>query len=213
MQHGRYSTEDAARKMQHSRMKHVWNSARMDAEQKNDMRERTGLVQIYSGDGKGKTTAGMGQCVRAAGYGYKVLIFQFLKDNSGNERKAMERIPGIVFEEGPQTVKFSFRMSPEEKQEQKRWYEEKLKMVFQRAAEERFDLLFLDEALYAVRGGLLDEDLLVRLIKERPENLEILLTGQDPGERLTALCDYHSEIQKRKHPYDAGQTARDGIER
>ena len=68
----------------------------------------TGLVHIYCGDGKGKTTAGMGLCLRAAGFGYKVMIYQFMKDNGTSERKVLRNIPGITLVDGPQQEKFSF---------------------------------------------------------------------------------------------------------
>ena len=84
------------------------------------MERQTGCVHIYCGDGKGKTTCGMGLCVRAAGYGYRVLIYQFMKDNSTSERKAMEKIPGITFVPGLKQEKFSFQMTDQEKEEQAR---------------------------------------------------------------------------------------------
>lgn len=74
-----------------------------------------GLIHIYYGDGKGKTTCGMGLCVRAAGYGMKVLIFQFLKNNKSSERTALGCIPGITLMEGDEKAKFTFVMNDEEK--------------------------------------------------------------------------------------------------
>ena len=77
-----------------------------------------GLVHIYCGDGKGKTTCGMGLCTRAAGYGYRVLIYQFMKDNSTSERKVLLLSPNVTFVPGQDKIKFSFLMTPEEKAEQ-----------------------------------------------------------------------------------------------
>ena len=173
----------------------------------------TGLVHIYSGDGKGKTTAGMGLCVRAAGAGYRVLICQFMKDDSSSERRAMEKIPGITFAEGRESVRFSFLMSEKEKEAERAYYEKLFQDTVKRAQAERFDMLFLDEILYAVREGLLDEEMAAAFLETKPEHLEVILTGRDPGSRLIDLCDYHSEICKRKHPFDRLQDARDGIER
>ena len=76
---------------------------------------RQGLVHIYHGDGKGKTTCGIGLCVRAAGAGDKVLIYQFLKDNSSSERRILERIPNITVMDGKEDIKFTFQMTDEEK--------------------------------------------------------------------------------------------------
>lgn len=177
------------------------------------IRKGTGLVHIYSGDGKGKTTAGMGLCVRAAGAGYRVLICQFMKDGSSSERKVMEQIPGITFVRGRDQVAFSFQMSEKEKAAERAFNTRLLEDTIRRACTEHWDVLFLDEALYAVRAGFLEEDRLVSFLEQKPDDLEVILTGRDPGERLLALCDYHSEICKRKHPFDRQQGARDGIER
>ena len=176
-------------------------------------RTGSGLVHIYCGDGKGKTTAGIGQCVRAAGYGYRVLIYQFMKDNSSSERNALRLIPGITLIDGPEQVQFSFRMTEEEKEERRRFYRQELSRIARLAAEQETDVLFLDEAIYAVRCGLLDEDSLIRFLETRPDRLEVILTGRDPGEKLCACADYISEIRKVRHPFDQGQPARSGIER
>ena len=80
---------------------------------------KTGLIHIYCGNGKGKTTTGMGLCARAAGYGYQVLIYQFMKNNRTSERKILEQVPNITFVDGLETEKFSFCMTEEEKEEQK----------------------------------------------------------------------------------------------
>ena len=176
-------------------------------------RTGTGLVHIYSGDGKGKTTAGMGLCVRAAGAGYRVLICHFMKDGSSSERRAMEHIPGITFVSARDRVSFSFRMSEEEKRAERDFCRRLLADTISTASAEHYDVLFLDEVLYAVRAGFLEESELISFLEHKPGNLEVILTGRDPGARLLELCDYHSEICKRKHPFDRQQGARDGIER
>ena len=81
------------------------------------------------------------------------------------------------------------------------------------AGEQDFDVLFLDEAIYAIRAGLLDEALVADYLEHKPDKLEVILTGQEPGKRLVDLADYVSEIRKIKHPFDRKQPARDGIER
>ena len=176
-------------------------------------RTGTGLIHLYSGDGKGKTTTGMGLCVRAAGYGYRVLIYQFMKNNSTSERSAMKHIPGITFIDGLENEKFSFLLTDEEKQERRAFYNSQLEKVTKAAVDGDYDVLFLDEAVYAVGAGLLDEDLLTAFLASKPDKLEVILTGQNPSERLCELCDYHSKICKIKHPFDHNQAARAGIER
>ena len=173
----------------------------------------TGLVHIYCGDGKGKTTCGMGLCARAAGFGYRVLIYQFMKDNSTSERRLLEQSENITFMDGLEHEKFSFQMTAQEKAERAALYEARLEAVIREAVSGQYDVLFLDEAVYAVRAGLLRESLLTDFLDSKPENLEVILTGRDPGEALCERADYISRIEKVKHPFDRQIPAREGIER
>lgn len=173
----------------------------------------TGLVHIYCGDGKGKTTTGMGLCVRAAGYGYKVLIYQFMKNNRTSERRVLEKVENITIVDGLEEEKFSFQMTEDEKRQRRAFYAQQLKKVTEKAREEQFDVLFLDEVIYTIRAGLLEEADVLEFLDNKPEKLEVILTGQGPGEELTRRADYVSEICMRKHPFQKGQPARDGIER
>jgi len=173
----------------------------------------TGLVHIYCGDGKGKTTTGMGLCLRAAGFGYQVLIYQFMKNNRTSERKSLEQIENIRILEGLEEEKFSFQLTEEERRQRLEFYNSQFRTVTRMAAEESYDVLFLDEAIYTIRAGLLDEELVAEFLENKPEKLEVILTGQGPSQRLLDLADYVSEIRKIKHPFDHRQPARDGIER
>ena len=173
----------------------------------------TGLIHIYCGDGKGKTTTGMGLCTRAAGYGYHVLIYQFMKDNSTSERNVLKLSENITIIDGLPQEKFSFQMTPEEKAQRKAYYEEQFRAVTRRAAEENFDVLFLDETIYTIRAGLLSEELVLDFLKSKPQQLEVILTGQGPSQALIDAADYVSEIHKIKHPFDQGIGARKGIEK
>ena len=173
----------------------------------------TGLVHVYCGNGKGKTTTGMGLCARAAGYGYKVLIYQFMKNNKTSERKLLESYENITWIDGLEQEKFSFQMTPEEKADRRVYYGEQLKKVTDLAKEGDFDVLFLDETIYTIRAGLLDEQAVLDFLDSKPEKLEVILTGQNPSEELIKRADYVSEICMRKHPYTEGVPARPGIER
>lgn len=155
----------------------------------------------------------MGLCTRAAGFGYRVLIYQFMKDNKTSERRILEQVPAITFLDGLPQEKFSFCMTEEEKKNRKDFYEEKFHSITQKAEEENYDVLFFDELIYTIRAGLFDERLLLDYLKHKPAHLEIILTGQDPSEELIALADYVSEIRKVKHPYERGLPARNGIEK
>lgn len=177
------------------------------------MKKETGCIHIYCGDGKGKTTCGMGLCLRAAGYGYKVMIYQFMKDNRTSERRVLETIGNITLLDGLPQEKFSFQMSPQEKEERRAYYENRFLAAVRRAADEDYDVLFLDEILYTIRAGLFDEKLLLRFLDSKPESLEVILSGQMPSPELMERADYVSEIRKLKHPFDKGVSARNGIER
>lgn len=177
-----------------------------------DMKKDIGYVHIYCGDGKGKTTTGMGLCVRAAGYGYRVLLYQFMKNNKTSERSILKEVPNITLMDGLDQEKFSFQMSEEEKAERTLFYEDQFRKLTQKAREEDYDVLFLDELIYTIRAGLFHEELLLDFLKHKPEKLEVILTGQGPSQALIDAADYVSEIKKIKHPFDQGLPARKGIE-
>ena len=177
------------------------------------MKRETGYIHIYCGNGKGKTTTGMGLCTRAAGFGYRVLIYQFMKNNKTSERKILEQVPNIRFIDGLEQEKFSFQMTPEEKEQRRQYYEQQFNLITQIAREEHYDILFCDELIYTIRAGLFTESILTDYLKNKPENLEIILTGQDPSQELMNLADNVSEIRKIKHPFDQGNHARPGIEK
>ena len=114
------------------------------------MEKQTGCIHIYCGDGKGKTTTGMGLSTRAAGYGYRVLVYQFMKNNSTSERKILEKVPNITFVDGLECEKFSFQMSETEKKERKEYYENQFKMLTQTIENEHYDVVFFDELIYTL---------------------------------------------------------------
>ena len=170
----------------------------------------TGLIHIYCGDGKGKTTAAIGLAVRAAGSGKKVLLLQFFKDGKSSEFAALAHVPGI--ETVPQTriFGFSWTLTPEEKEEARGYYAGLLEEAFRRAG--GFDLLVLDEAMSACTTGMIDETRLLALLTGKPAELEVVLTGRNPSQALLDAADYVTEMKKIKHPYERGVAARKGIE-
>jgi len=176
------------------------------------MKKQTGLIHIYFGNGKGKTTTGMGICTRAAGCGYRVLIYQFMKDNKTSERNVLKLSENITLIEGLEEEKFSFHLTGTERKKRLEFYAAQFKKVT-RLAEQGYDVLFLDEVLYTIQAGLLDEKAVLEYLQNKPENLEVILTGNTPGEALIEIADYVSEIRKIKHPYDEGRPARVGIEK
>lgn len=169
-----------------------------------------GLIHVYMGDGKGKTTAALGLALRMAGRGGRVLLAQFLKSENSGERAALRQLPGVTLLPLPEQVKFVFQMTPEEKAA----YAEETRHTLHRAAEESriADLLILDEALGALETGLLPLEELLRFLDGKPAGLEVVLTGRAAPQLLLDRADYITRMDKVKHPFDRGIAARKGIE-
>ena len=167
---------------------------------------QNGLIHIYHGDGKGKTTAAAGLAVRCAGGGGKVLFCQFLKDGKSCENSCLKNIENITLAPCLEDVKFTFMMNEDEKKAAAKFYNNLFENAVKSAAD--YDLLVLDEALDAVNVGFLSADRLERFIADKPQSLEIVLTGRNPSEKLCENADYITEMKKIKHPYDRGVQAR-----
>lgn len=174
------------------------------------MKNNLGLIHIYCGDGKGKTTAATGLAIRAAGSGYKVLISRFLKNNLSGELNILKTIPNICVTGSEKDFGFFFNMSENEKNDARQYFSSQLIQSFEHS--KNYDLLILDEINVSVDLKLIDESLLVRLIQNKPKHLEVILTGRNPSDSIIALADYISEIKCIKHPFDRGITSRKGIE-
>lgn len=170
-----------------------------------------GRIHLYCGDGKGKTTCVMGLTVRAAGAGKKILLHQFLKDNNSSERKIIKDLPTVNVVPGRKMDKFTFRMNEKELQQ----LHEENDLLFEcliRQTEE-YDMLVMDESVYAMSMGLLSEDKVLEFLHNKPEHLEVVMSGRNPSKELLELADYVSEIKKIKHPFDQGLSSRVGIEK
>lgn len=168
----------------------------------------TGLIHLYYGDGKGKTTAAMGLALRAAGRGLRVVLVQFLKSGDSGELKILRTLPNVTVLSGKGSTKFTFQMSEEEKLAAKVLHETHLREALRLP----FDLLVLDEAASAYTAGLLDVKLLEDAIYYRPPNTELVLTGRNPASFMLEAADYVTEMTCRKHPFERGVAAREGIE-
>lgn len=173
-----------------------------------------GLIHIYCGDGKGKTTAAMGLGMRAAGRDKRVLLTQFLKDNETGELNSIDKI-GENFEvyKGEPVKRFFKFMSDEEQVETKKEHEERFRKVTRKAIDEKVDLLILDEIIASTNLDLVPLDEVVEFLKNKPAGLEVVLTGRNPSDKLIELADYVSEIKAVKHPYERGINSRIGIEK
>lgn len=171
-----------------------------------------GCVHIYCGDGKGKTSSAVGLAVRASGRGKKVLIVRFLKTEDSGEVEVLRKIPGITVTPCDRTFGFVFRMNEEQKREAGAYFQSRFETAVKNAVEDGVDLLVLDEILASCNYGMVREDDVAEFLKNRPEEMEVVLTGRDPSDRLIELADYVSEIKMIKHPYTQGIGAREGIE-
>jgi cob(I)alamin adenosyltransferase len=169
-----------------------------------------GLVQIFTGDGKGKTTAALGAVLRAAGHGLKISVIFFLKgDSSGGEYSSLSRFPNVkVTSFGLRQFIYKGEVSTEEKKQA----EAALSAAREAIVSGRFDLVVLDEINVAVYFKLLEVDEVIRLIKDKPPHVELILTGRNADKSLIEMADLVTEMVKIKHPFDKGIKARKGIE-
>ncbi len=171
-----------------------------------------GCIHIYTGDGKGKTTAATGLAVRFAGDGGRVLFSQMLKDGKSGEISVLDQIEGIDVDSCTECFGFSFAMSEETRQKAIETYTAYLGRILERAVSESYGLLILDEIIAAYNLSFIDREMLIHFLDEKPQELEVVMTGRNPAPELLERADYVSEIRKIKHPYDQGILARKGIE-
>ena len=171
-----------------------------------------GLIHIYCGDGKGKTSAATGLAVRAAGCGKQVLFARFLKNEDSGELEILDRIPEIHVIHLERSYGFYRTLTEEEQAEVRQMYEALWQDIVQKAETDVYDVLVMDEFMAAYNYGLIGHDAAFAFLREKPVRLEVVLTGRDPDEDLVELADYVSEIRKVKHPFDRGIRARRGIE-
>ncbi len=198
------------------------------------------MVEIYCGDGKGKTTAAMGLAVRAAGHEIPVRIVQFLKDGTSGELAILNKLDKIEIDTPHEFYGFVKNMTAEQKKAVADDYAAMLERAELWLADIISDndkntdkimtgceadsgdkiksenevsaVVIMDEVLHACNFGLLDKDRLVAFIDKYKDKAEFVLTGRNPSEELVGIADYVSEIKKIKHPYDKGIFARVGIE-
>jgi len=177
------------------------------------LKMRKGLVQVYTGDGKGKTTAAIGEALRARGRGHRVLLVQFLKGKKGSgEISILEELGVKVICKGKELGLSLNRIVEDERRTIREEWGNFLDKINEEVLAEGYDLLILDEINVACHYGLIDENKLLRFIKEKPDGLEMVLTGRYASPRLMKIAHLVSEIKKIKHPYNEGIKAREGIE-
>jgi cob(I)alamin adenosyltransferase len=171
-----------------------------------------GLIQIYNGPGKGKSTAAIGQAVRAAGHGLKVGLVTFFKDPEAfgyGEYKSMEKLGIKTYLFAKKHPHFYKELNPKDVRHDCSRGLEFIKELFR---DPSWDMLVLDEINIAVRDGFLQEEEVLSLLEAKPERLELVLTGRGITEKIIERADLVSEVKEVKHPYTQGVKSREGIE-
>jgi cob(I)alamin adenosyltransferase len=169
-----------------------------------------GFVQVYTGDGKGKTTAALGLALRAAGAGKKVFIAQFLKGRACSEQRSIARLaPDITLKQYGGRKFILSKPNPGDIARARQGLEDVKKAL----SSGTYDLLILDEINLAVRLNLLSLKEILSLMDAKPDHVELVLTGRDAHPRILARADLVTEMKEIKHYYSRGVSARKGIEK
>ncbi len=177
---------------------------------------KQGLVQIYTGNGKGKTTAAIGLAIRAAGQGNKVLIYQFLKPSRLNlgERILIKKKIKQIRIDAPEADWDICRPDRNKKRiaETKLSIKKTLEKIARLTKNKTYDCIILDEIVFCVSNGLAEIEDIKKIIKNRNPSVELVLTGRGATKELIRLADLVTEMKQIKHPFDKGTKARRGIE-
>ena len=173
---------------------------------------KTGLIHVYTGTGKGKTTSAVGLAVRALGGDLKVCYSSFHKnpDKYGyHEIKNLQKLGArvLIFAKGHPHLEKTI-----DETEIKKEVAEGIQELSKLLLSEKFDMLVMDEILISIRDGYLEEETLLQFVQNKPPHTELVLTGRGATQKIIDVADYVSEIQKIKHPYDKGINSRKGIE-
>ena len=169
-----------------------------------------GYVQVYTGDGKGKTSAALGLALRAAGAGLKVYIGQFMKKGKYSELKSLQKLKDNITIAQFGRARFIRQKIAEEDKLQARRGFEKIKKIIRSG---KYDLVILDEINVALSYGLLSKEEVIGIIKSRPKTQEIVLTGRNAPRDIVKLADLVTEMKEIKHYFSKGVKARTGIEK
>jgi len=174
--------------------------------------KRKGLIQVYTGEGKGKTTAAVGLCIRAIACKMKIIYIYFHKEPkswSYGEHKILKKLGVKIFGFAETHPYFHKGI---DKNEIRKDCLKALEFIKKTYKEDKYGLLVLDEILISLRDGFLNEEEVLEILKLKPKKLELVLTGRGVTKGIIEKADLVSEIKKVKHPYDAGVNSRKGIE-
>ncbi|MBP6059792.1 MAG: cob(I)yrinic acid a,c-diamide adenosyltransferase [Candidatus Saccharicenans sp.] len=186
------------------------NQKQNSSKEKSD--EFKGLVEVYTGDGKGKTTAALGLAFRAAGHGFRSYIGQFLKGQSSGELQAARKLQPLVTIEQFGRKKF-IKVTENFEEEDYRLAAEGLKKCLKAMLGGEYQIVILDEINVALNLGLIKEEEIQKFLDQKPAGVEIVLTGRYAPQSVIDRADLVTEMVCRKHYYDKGVRARKGIEK
>jgi len=172
---------------------------------------KEGFIQVYTGNGKGKTTAAIGQAVRAAGADLKTYIIQFMKEYPYSELKSLYELKQWIEIEQKGNDDFVYRKELPSNNEKLK-AREALKKAENLMLSNTYDLIILDEVLVTIYFKLLTVDEIISVIKKKPSNVELILTGRYCPDEIIELADLVSEMKEIKHYYNKGVISRKGIE-
>lgn len=172
-----------------------------------------GYVQIYTGNGKGKTTAAVGLATRAAGNKYRVCMVQFLKSGvTGELQSAKLMAPYFTIHRFERPRDFFWNLNDEEKVELKKDIQVAYEFCLKQLEEKNCDILIMDEIMGTLTNKLITEEQLLHLIDVKPDDIELIMTGRDVPESIMARANLVTEMKDIKHYFDEGVPARRGIE-
>jgi cob(I)alamin adenosyltransferase len=173
---------------------------------------KRGLIQVYTGDGKGKTTAALGLAIRAKGHGLKVAYIYFHKDPKRwgyGEHRILKKIGVDTFGFANRHPHFYKKLNPGKIRKE---CLKGLKFVESIYKKKKYNIIILDEINISLRDGFLKKEELLHIMKTKPQSLELVLTGRGAIEEVIQKADLVSKVEKVKHPYDSGMRRRIGIE-
>lgn len=174
---------------------------------------KSGYIQIYTGNGKGKTTAAVGLAVRAAGNNYKVAMVQFLKGGETGELESAKRLaPYFNIFRFEKKRGFFWTLSEEEKGELKEEIQEAYRFCRKLLDEKQYDILIMDEVMGAINNKLITEEQMLELMENKPKEMELIMTGRNVPEKIFEKADLVTEMKDLKHYFEKGVPARKGIE-
>ncbi len=174
---------------------------------------KSGYIQIYTGNGKGKTTAAVGLAVRAAGNNYKVAMVQFLKGGETGELESAKRLaPYFNIFRFEKKRGFFWTLSEEEKEELKEEIQEAYRFCRKIMDEKQYDILIMDEVMGAINNKLISEEQMLELMENKPKEMELIMTGRNVPEKIFEKADLVTEMKDLKHYFEKGVPARKGIE-